>query len=105
MCMLFVVLPVWIGFLWVWFLDIQGTFMRLCNAWMLGLITMFAAGQIILVPMIVTAKTLTDTVVLWKIILTVLCVPALILLLKKLGDEENTRKEEKQRQNVGIWGM
>lgn len=104
MCMLFVVLPVWIGFLWVWFLDVKGTFMRLCNAWMLGLVTMFAAGQIILVPMILTGKTLTYTIGLWKIILTVLCVLTLILLLKKQEDGENTRREETQRQKVGIWG-
>lgn len=104
MCMLFVVLPVWIGFLWVWFLDVKGTFMRLCNAWMLGLVTMFAAGQIILVPMILTGKTLTYTIGLWKIILTVLCVLTLILLLKKQEDGGNTRREETQRQKVGIWG-
>ena len=35
--MLFVVLPVWFGLLWVWYLKIEGTVRKLCNAWVLGL--------------------------------------------------------------------
>lgn len=46
--MLFVVLPVWFGLLWVWYLKIEGTVRKLCNAWVLGLASMFASGQILL---------------------------------------------------------
>lgn len=56
--MLFVVLPVWFGLLWVWYLKIEGTVRKLCNAWVLGLASMFASGQILLVPMILGKRTL-----------------------------------------------
>ena len=55
--MLFVVLPVWFGLLWVWYLKIEGTVRKLCNAWVLGLASMFASGQILLVPMILGKRT------------------------------------------------
>ena len=74
--MLFVVLPVWFGLLWVWYLKIEGTVRKLCNAWVLGLASMFASGQILLVPMILGKRTLTEAVTLWKIFLAA----ALILL-------------------------
>ena len=60
--MLFVVLPVWFGLLWVWYLKIEGTVRKLCNAWVLGLASMFASGQILLVPMILGKRTLTEAV-------------------------------------------
>ena len=77
--MLFVVLPVWFGLLWVWYLKIEGTVRKLCNAWVLGLASMFASGQILLVPMILGKRTLTEAVTLWKIFLVIVSIVIMVI--------------------------
>ena len=80
--MLFVVLPVWFGLLWVWYLKIEGTVRKLCNAWVLGLASMFASGQILLVPMILGKRTLTEAVTLWKIFLVIVSIVIMVILIR-----------------------
>ena len=105
MFVLFVLLPVWFGSLWVVYLDVKGSCMRFCSAWMLGLVSMFASGQILLVPMILTGKTLTETVNLWKIILTVCSVAVFLLLLKRQGKAAEERKTEKTKKKIEVWAV
>ena len=92
MCVLIILLPAWIGVLWVNRISLKGRLSRFCNAWMLGTVTMFAVGQIILVPMIILERTLTDAVNLWKLLLTVLAVLSFLDVLRqkamRSGDEE-----------------
>ena len=92
MCVLIILLPAWIGVLWVNRISLKGRLSRFCNAWMLGTVTMFAVGQIILVPMIFSERTLTDAVNLWKLLLTVLAVLSFLDVLcqkaVRSGDEE-----------------
>lgn len=92
MCVLIILLPAWIGVLWVSRISLKGRLSRFCNAWMLGTVTMFAVGQIILVPMIFSERTLTDAVNLWKLLLTVLAVLSFLDVLcqkaVRSGDEE-----------------
>ena len=83
--MLFVVLPVWFGLLWVWYLKIEGTVRKLCNAWVLGLASMFASGQILLVPMILGKRTLTEAVTLWKIFLVIVSIVIMVILIRRCG--------------------
>lgn len=81
-CMLFVFVPIWIGIIWISFLRIKSRLECLLNAWILGLVTMFAVGQIILVPMIALGQTLTSAVMVFKLVLTVLGTVSFFVILK-----------------------
>ena len=100
MLVLFVLLPVWFGLLWVVYLDIKGACIRFCSAWVLGLVSMFALGQILLVPMILTGKTLTQAINLWKILLAILSVVEFILLLKRQGNLAAEKDREKIKKKI-----
>ena len=52
MTVLFVLLPMWIGYLWVEFLRLREGWNRLLHAWVLGFVTMLAVAQVILVPLV-----------------------------------------------------
>lgn len=80
--LLFVLVPAWIGILWVSFLRIKNRLDIFFNAWILGLVTMFAVGQLILVPMIALGQTLTSAVMVFKLILTVLGTISFYIVLK-----------------------
>lgn len=80
--MLFVFVPIWIGIIWISFLRIKNRLECLLNAWILGLVTMFAAGQLILVPMIALGQTLTSAVMVFKLVLTVLGTVSFYVILK-----------------------
>lgn len=102
--MLFVVLPVWFGLLWVWYLKIEGTVRKLCNAWVLGLASMFASGQILLVPMILGKRTLTEAVTLWKIFLVIVSIVIMVILIRRCGilvTVENKLENKKRKPEHG----
>ena len=101
--MLFVVLPVWFGLLWVWYLKIEGTVRKLCNAWVLGLASMFASGQILLVPMILGKRTLTEAVTLWKIFLVIVSIVIMVILIRRCGilvTVENKLENKKESRSM-----
>lgn len=79
---LFVILPAWIGILWVEFLKIRGKLAGFLNAWVLGLVTMLGVGQLILVPMVAMEQSLTNAVMVWKIVLTIPGLMSFFLALK-----------------------
>ena len=80
MTVLFVLLPMWVGYLWVEFLRLREGWNRLLHAWVLGFVTMLAVAQVILVPLVALEQTLTTAMILWKIALTVLSILSFGLL-------------------------
>ena len=71
---MFVFVPVWIGLLWTDFLKIRERASQLLHAWVLGFATMLATAQLVLVPFVMMQKTLTQALLLWRIILQILAV-------------------------------
>ena len=65
---MFVFVPVWIGLLWTDFLKIRERASQLLHAWVLGFATMLATAQLVLVPFVMMQKTLTQALLLWRII-------------------------------------
>lgn len=71
---MFVFVPAWIGLLWTDFLKIRERASQLLHAWVLGFATMLATAQLVLVPFVMMQKTLTQALLLWRIILQFLAV-------------------------------
>ena len=78
---MFVFVPVWIGLLWTDFLKIRERASQLLHAWVLGFATMLAAAQLVLVPFVMMQKTLTQALLLWRIILQILAVLSFVIWL------------------------
>ena len=78
---MFVFVPVWIGLLWTDFLKIRERASRFLHAWVLGFATMLATAQLVLVPFVMMQKTLTQALLLWRIILQVLAVLSFVIWL------------------------
>ena len=72
MTVLFVVLPAWLGIIWLDALKIKGRGRRFLHSWVTGFVTMISIAQILLVPMVALHRTLTEAVRLWQICLTIL---------------------------------
>ena len=77
---MFVFVPVWIGLLWTDFLKIRERASQLLHAWVLGFATMLATAQLVLVPFVMMQKTLTQALLLWRIILQILAVLAFVIM-------------------------
>lgn len=78
---MFVFVPVWIGLLWTDFLKIRERASQLLHAWVLGFATMLATAQLVLVPFVMMQKTLTQALLLWRIILQILAVLSFVTWL------------------------
>ena len=78
---MFVFVPVWIGLLWTDFLKIRERASQLLHSWVLGFATMLATAQLVLVPFVMMQKTLTQALLLWRIILQILAVLSFVILL------------------------
>ncbi|MFR8274274.1 MAG: DUF6077 domain-containing protein, partial [Roseburia hominis] len=86
---MFVFVPVWIGLLWTDFLKIRERASQLLHAWVLGFATMLAAAQLVLVPFVMMQKTLTQALLLWRIILQILAVLSFVIWLgRRAGTAE-----------------
>lgn len=81
LCMLFILVPVWIGIIWVEALRLKWFWNRVIHAWVLGFVTMLAAGQLVLVPLVALQQAHTTALMVWKIILTVLAVISMYMVL------------------------
>lgn len=101
MSVLFIILPAWIGIIWVELLKIKGSIWRFLNAWVLGFATMLAAGQIVLVPLVALQQTLTMALMLWQIVLTGLALLSFYLVLRRMrtGMHSLNREAEKTEKN------
>ncbi len=83
MTVLFILLPTWIGYIWVEALKLKACWSRFVHAWVMGYVTMLAVAQIILVPLVALKQTLTLAMILWQASLTILAVVSFGLLLKR----------------------
>ena len=83
MTVLFVILPAWIGIIWLEALKIEGRWQRFLHSWVLGFVTMLSVAQILLVPMVALHRTLTEALRMWQICLTVLSLVIFYLVLMK----------------------
>ncbi len=66
--------------------------------------SMFASGQILLVPMILGKRTLTEAVTLWKIFLVIVSIVIMVILIRRCGilvTVEN--KLENKKKKAGAW--
>lgn len=86
MSMLFLVLPLWIGVVWVEILKIRGRWNQFFHAWVLGFVTMLTAAQLILVPLVALQQTLTTALRIWEIVLTALSVVSFSIILLRWKD-------------------
>ncbi len=101
MFLLFVVIPVWIGVIWVNFLRIKDRAEAFFMAWITGIVTMFAVGQIVLVPLIAAEATLTLAVSVIKMLYTLLAVISFYLLLEHIfGCSLEAEKKQARRMNA-----
>lgn len=78
---MFVFVPAWIGLLWTDFLKIRECASQLLHAWVFGFATMLATAQLVLVPFVMMQKTLTQALLLWRIILQILAVLSFVIWL------------------------
>lgn len=81
MSVLFIVLPVWIGYIWIELLKIKEGWSRFVHAWVMGFVTMLAVAQVILVPCVALQTTLSFAMSLWQIALSALATISFFLLL------------------------
>lgn len=102
--MLFVVLS---GLVWIvvgMVSENRGNGQKTVQRRVLGLASMFASGQILLVPMILGKRTLTEAVTLWKIFLVIVSIVIMVILIRRCGilvTVEN--KLENKKKKAGAW--
>ena len=112
---MFVFVPVWIGLLWTDFLKIRECASQLLHAWVLGFATMLATAQLVLVPFVMMQKTLTQALLLWRILLQILAVLSFVIWLGRragaaetvadaaAGTEDGAGVQKKERGKAGTW--
>lgn len=81
--MMFMVLPMWLGYIWVEALEIKGRLNQVLHAWVLGFTMMLAVGQLVLVPLVAMQQTLTTAVWIWKMCLQILAAVSFLVFLKR----------------------
>lgn len=81
--LMFIVVPAWIGTIWVRLLRVEGTFHRLLHAWVLGFVTVLAVSQLVLVPLVALQKGLSDAIGIWTFVLQLLALAAFCMWLKE----------------------
>lgn len=95
--MLFVVVPAWTGVIWVKILKTKGIWNQILHAWVFGFVTILAAAQLILVPLVALKQSLTMALLLFKIVLTILAVVSFLLVLCR-GDAVEMRVKRRRKQ-------
>lgn len=109
MTLLFVLLPVWIGYIWVEVLKVKEGWSRFVHAWVLGFATMLAVGQIVLVPLVALEQTLTTALSWWKALLAILATISFFLVLRRwdagefrfMREADSRRQQEKTKERKG----
>lgn len=90
---MYILLPIWIGYLWVEFIKIEGRINRILHAWILGFVTMLAVAQLILVPLVALQKTLSTAIIIWNIIMQLLALAAFVVWLRNMATARVPAKE------------
>lgn len=88
------ILPSWIGYLWVEWLKIDERWSRFVHAWVMGFATMLAVAQAILVPCVALQTTLSFALYLWQAVLALIAVCAFVRLLISWKDGNLCRRTE-----------
>ena len=94
MSFIWIAVPMWIGYIWVELLRVQGRLMQLLHAWVLGFATMLAVAQLVLVPMVAMQKPLSQAQYLWEIVMQILACGGFFLLLFRRGERLFATGEE-----------
>lgn len=107
MSVMFLLVPMWLGYLWVEFLKIRGHANRIGHAWVLGFATMLAVAQLLLVPLVALQQTLTTALMLWKLVMQILAVVSFFLLLRRwqagwLWETETKESDEEISSGGGV---
>lgn len=92
MTVLFVILPAWIGIIWLEVLKIRGKWEAFLHAWMLGFVTMLSVAQVVLVPMVALHRTLSEALRVWQICLTLMSLVCFYLVLMKWQNRMRTEE-------------
>lgn len=100
---MYILLPIWIGYLWVEFLKIEGKANRILHAWVLGFLTMLAVAQLLLVPLVALQKTLTTAVICWNIVMQLLAVVSLFVRLRSWGNHKVCESAETDKSAQRRW--
>lgn len=106
MSVMFILVPMWIGLLWVEFLKLKGCVSRILHAWVLGFVTMLGVSQLLLVPLVALHQTLSMALMLWKLVLQMLALVSFYLLLKKWAAYENktwVRQPKSEKKDGKTW--
>ncbi len=96
MSILFVLLPMWIGYFWVVCLKLRGTVSRLLHAWVLGFATMLAVAQVLLVPLVALHQSLTTALMCWEAVLTLPAAGSFFALLVQWRESAQTEAADKR---------
>ena len=107
---MYILLPIWIGYLWVEFIKIEGRINRILHAWILGFVTMLAVAQLILVPLVALQKTLTTALIIWDIVMQILALASFVVWLRnfaagKVPEKEMWGEQKTQRRWIYIFGV
>ena len=98
MSILFVLVPMWIGYFWVVSLRLRGSVNRLLHAWVLGFVTMLAIAQMLLVPLVALHQSLTTALMCWEMALTIPALASFLCLLTRSAGQEGAFRERGIRQ-------
>lgn len=93
--LIFVMVPIWIGYMWVRILGLKGWAVCLLSSWALGFATMLAVGQIILVPLVALQQTLSVAITIWKAALQILAAGSFVCLLFDKAYRKQVQAEHK----------
>lgn len=88
---LFLAIPEIIGYLWNEAIGTEGCIKRILSAWIYGFLTMMAAAQIILLPLIARHKSFTFFVILWSFIILALVLFSVALMVRNREKTHNIK--------------
>lgn len=109
--MMFIVIPMWLGGIWVEILPLKERASRILHAWVIGFAMMLAVGQIVLIPLVAAKQTLSTAVWVFKMFLQILALCSFSVQLKRWGreTEESQPGQKAARKGKGgqrnIWSV
>lgn len=98
--MMFILAPMWIGYIWVLALRLEGVVNQVLHAWVLGFATMLALAQLVLLPFVALEQTLTNAIWVWMMLLQVLGGVSFCLFLRHVAGREKSGRAEEERRPV-----
>lgn len=79
--LMFIIVPIWIGYIWVRILGLKDRVTCVLSSWVLGFATMLAVSQIVLVLLVALQQTLSTATAVLKAALQILAVVSFVFLL------------------------